>query len=115
MRNTEVTVLAKLRLRPDCIEPGLRDLLRFARTVKRHEKDCRAIDIIQDLDDPAQVTMVERWTDRAAYEGPHLQTEHMKAFIEGSGKYFEGSAGIAFGRALLSSSDDRRGVAPYGR
>lgn len=115
MRRTEVTVLAYLRLDPEFIEQGMRDLLKFARTVKRTEKACTAIEIVQDLDEPHKVTMIERWSDRAAYEGPHLQTKHMKAFIEQSSRYFDGPARVAFGQATVIGEDDRLSAAPYGR
>lgn len=115
MRSSEITVLAQLRLHPDCIDPGLRDLLKFVRTVRRAERDCLSIEIVQDLDEPTQVTLIEKWTDRAAYEGPHLQTAHMKAFIENSGKYFDGPATISFGESFSAAPAKLRDVAPYGR
>lgn len=115
MRRTDVTVLVSLRLLPDCIEQGKLDLLDFARTVKQREPQCSAIEIAQDLDDPTRLTMIEKWSDRAAYEGPHLQTHHMKSFIDRSSKYFDGPAQISFCDGTIIGDEDRRPAPPYGR
>ena len=115
MPRNDITVLAQLRLHPDFVEEGMRNLLRFAQTVRRNEKACTAIEIVQDLDDPTLLTMIEKWTDRAAYEGPHLQSAHMKAFIEQSGRYFDGKAMVSFGRSTEIDRDDYRSRAPYPR
>jgi quinol monooxygenase YgiN len=115
MRRIDVTVLVQLRLLPDSIEQGKRDLLNFARIVRRSEPECAAIEIAQDLDDPTRITMIEKWSDRKAYEGPHLQTRHMKSFIEQSARYFDGSAEISFCRGTIIDGDDRWHTPPYGR
>lgn len=115
MRQTAVTVLIELRLLPDFIEQGKRDLMNFARAVRRFEPECSAIEIAQDLDDPTRITMIEKWSDRKTYEGPHLQTRHMKSFIEQSSRYFDGSAQISFCQATVIDGDDLWHTAPYGR
>lgn len=115
MRQTAVTVLVQLRLLPDSVEQGKRDLLNFARIVRRSEPECLAIEIAHDLDDPTRITMIEKWSTRKAYEGPHLQTPHMKAFVEQSARYFDGSAEIAFCRGTIVDGDDLWHTAPYGR
>jgi quinol monooxygenase YgiN len=115
MRKNEVTVLASLRLLPEFVEQGMRDLLAFARSVRKHEAGCSSIEIVQDLDDPAQITMIERWSDRDTYEGAHLQTEHMKLFIERSSRYFDGPANISFCQGIVVGRDNDLTKAPYGR
>ena len=123
MTQSHVTVLAELRLLPNCIEQGKRDLLKFANTVRRKESDCLAIELLQDLDDPTRVTLKEVWKDRGAYEGPHLKTSHMQAFIEKSSQYFDGAAHVSFCNgtrvgADRSDTEPRAGAwrrAPYGR
>jgi quinol monooxygenase YgiN len=115
MRQTEVTVLASLRLLPEFIEQGMRDLLAFSRSVRKHEPACSSIEIVQDIDDPTQITMIEKWSDRETYEGAHLETEHMKLFIEQSSKYFEGAANISFCRGIVVGRESDATKAPYGR
>ena len=96
MQAGNVTVLIRTQLLPDSIEQGKRDLLDLARQVRRVEPDCLAIELAQDMDDPAKITMVEKWSTRAAYEGRHMQSPHMKSFIERSSKYFAGPPDISF-------------------
>ena len=91
-----VTVLIRTQLLPDFIEQGKQDVLDLAQQVRKVEPDCLAIELAQDLDNPANITMVEKWSSRDAYEGPHMQSSHMKSFIEQSSKYFAGPPDISF-------------------
>ena len=115
MAKAEITVLVQLRLLPDYVDQGKRDLLDFARKVRLNEPDCAAIEIAQDMDDPTQITMIEKWSNRTVYETTHLQTEHMKEFIERSSRYFDGSAMISFCQATAIGRAKLRPIAPYGR
>ena len=96
MQASAVTVLIRTQLLPDCIEQGKQALLDLAREVRKVESECLAIQLAQDLDDPTSITMIEKWSSRDAYEGPHMQSSHMKSFIEQSGKYFAGPPDISF-------------------
>ena len=93
-----VTVLIRTKLLPESIEQGKQDLLDLATTVRRVESDCLAIELAQDLDDPTNLTMIEQWSSREAYEGPHMQSPHMQSFIEKSSRYFAGPPEITFCR-----------------
>ena len=116
MSRNDVTVLVELRLLPDWIEMGKRDLLEFAHIVRNTEPACEGIEIVQDLDDPTRLTMIEKWSSREAYEGPHLQTPHMRSFIDRSGRYFDGAASIAFCEGTVIRKQEEAGPAPpYGR
>ena len=96
MQASIVTILIQTQLLPDSIEQGREALLDLAREVKKVEPDCLAIELAQDMDDPAKITMIEKWSSRDAYEGPHMQSSHMKSFIEQSSKYFAGPPEISF-------------------
>lgn len=91
-----VTVLVRTQLLPDTIEQGKLDLLDLAREVRKAEPDCLAIELAQDMDEPTNITMIEKWSSRDAYEGPHMQSSHMKEFIQKSSKYFAGPPEISF-------------------
>ena len=99
MQESTVTVLVRTELLPDSIEQGKQDLQDLAREVRRTEPDCLAIELAQDLDNPTNVTMIEKWSSREAYEGPHMQSSHMQSFIEKSSQYFVGPPEISFCRA----------------
>ena len=96
MQARTVTVLIRTQLLPDSVEQGKQDLLDLAREVRKVEPDCLAIELAQDMDDPTNITMIEKWSSRDAYEGPHMQSSHMKLFIERSSKYFAGPPDISF-------------------
>ena len=115
MRRSEVTVLVHLRLLPEFVEQGKSDLLDFARSVEKHEPACSAVEIAQDLDDPTRITMIEKWSDRATYEGPHLQTPHMQALVERASRYFDGPADISFCNGSVIFQGNFRRTPPYGR
>jgi quinol monooxygenase YgiN len=96
MQTHQVTVLIHLQLLPDCVEQGRSDLLDLAREVRKVEPDCLAIEMAQDVDDSTKITMIEKWSSREAYEGPHMSSPHMQAFIAKSSRYFVGPPEIAF-------------------
>ena len=96
MQPTEVIVLIQLKTLPEFAEQGKQDLLNLARVVRGEEADCLAIELAQDVDDPSKITMIEKWTSREAYEGPHMETPHMQAFIEKSAGFFAGPPVISF-------------------
>ena len=91
-----ITILIRTQLLPDSVEQGKQDLLALAQEVRKVEPDCLAIELAQDVDDPTKITMIEKWTSREAYEGPHMQSAHMQSFIEKSSKYFAGPPDISF-------------------
>jgi quinol monooxygenase YgiN len=96
MKTGRVNVLIRSRLLPDCIDQVKQGLLALARQVRQIEPACLSIELAQDLDDPTAITMIEKWSSREAYEGPHMQSSHMQSFIEQSGKYFAGPPDISF-------------------
>jgi quinol monooxygenase YgiN len=96
MQAKPVTVLIRAQFLPDSVEQGRRDLLNLAQEVRKVEADCHAIEMAQDLDDPTRITMIEKWSSREAYEGPHMQTPHMQTFLEQSSQYFAGPPDITF-------------------
>lgn len=96
MQSEDVTVLIRMQLLPEFVQKGKGDLLELAREVRKVEPDCSAIELAQDLDDPTKITMIEKWSNRKAYEGPHMQSPHMQAFIENSARYFVGPPNISY-------------------
>ena len=101
MQAGTVTVLIRTKLLPDSIHQGKRDLLELAQKVRKVEPDCLAIELAQDMDDPTNITMIEKWSGRDAYEGTHMQSSRMKSFIEQSSKYFAGPPSISFCHGTL--------------
>jgi quinol monooxygenase YgiN len=84
-------------------QPGKSDLVRkefsaLIRAVLASEPACLGIWFHQNLDDETKFLMYERWTDRTAYVGPHMQTSHMQAFVQKAPNMFAGTPTITFWR-----------------
>ena len=98
MQSSEVIVLIQTQTLPESADEAKEALLDLAREVLRVERDCLGIELAQNTDDPAKITMIEKWSSREAYEGPHMQSQHMQAFIEASAKLFAGPPSMSFWR-----------------
>ena len=98
MDRDETIVLIRYRAlagREQELKSGLEALVA---TVVREEPDCRGIRMLAAVDDPAHVLLVERWTSREAYLGPHLETPHLRAFRERAALLVAGPPDVTFWR-----------------
>lgn len=86
----DVLVLIHYRCQAGKEEDGLREISALVRTVVATEKDCRGITILRSEDDAAKILLYERWTSKEAYFGPHMETPHIRAFIERAPQFFAG-------------------------
>jgi len=91
-----VTVVIEYRARPGLAATAVEELERLIATVVAVEVDCLGIRLLQDLDDPTRLLLLEQWSSREAYLGPHLQTAHLQAFIAHAGEFLEGPPAIRF-------------------
>ncbi len=71
--------------------------------VVANEPDCLGIRLLEHTGDDTRFLLYETWTSQAAYVGPHMQTPHLKAFIEAAGALFAGPPDISFWRELPST------------
>jgi quinol monooxygenase YgiN len=76
-----VVVQIQYRAQPGREDLAAREIGALIATVQREEPDCLGITMLRSADDPARLLLHERWTSRAAYFGPHMQTPHIQAFI----------------------------------
>jgi len=72
---------------------SVRDLVA---TVLAKEPACAGIEMLQDIDHPESITLVERWPDRATFLGPHMQQPHIQEFIQSAGSFLAGPPDISF-------------------
>lgn len=84
-----------------CAQPGkaldaLTAVRELVATVLSTEPACAGIEILQNLDNPEAITLVERWPDRGAFLGPHMQQPHIQAFIQSAGALLAGPPDISF-------------------
>ena len=96
MAQTSVTVLIVYRAQPGKENAGLDALSSLVATVVAEEPACLGITIHQDASDPTRILLDEEWTDKASYVGPHMQTPHIRAFIQTAPELFAGPPDISF-------------------
>ena len=72
---------------------SVRDLVAI---VLASEPACSGIEILQDLDQPELITLIERWPDRSTFLGPHMQQPHIQSFIQSAGTFLAGPPDISF-------------------
>ena len=72
---------------------SVRDLVA---TVLTLEPACAGIEILQDLDYPESITLVERWPERATFLGPHMQQPHIQAFIQSASAFLARPPDMSF-------------------
>lgn len=96
MAQKSVTVLIVYRAQPGKENAGLDALASLVATVVAEEPACLGITIHQDASDPVRILLLEEWVDQASYVGPHMQTPHIRAFIERAPAFFAGPPDISF-------------------
>lgn len=96
MGEEDATVLIHYEARPGKQERARKELAELIETVVRSERECIGISLSQDPADPTQFLLFERWTDRAAYEGEHMETDHMQEFIQRADQFMTGPPTITF-------------------
>jgi quinol monooxygenase YgiN len=91
-----VTVVIAYRAQPGKGAQAKAALAPLIQTVLAREPDCLGITTLQDAADDTRFLLYERWTSQAAYTGPHMQTPHIQAFIQGAAAIFAGPPDITF-------------------
>ncbi len=91
-----VTVVIRYDTLPGRAGDGLAALSELVSTVVREEPDCLGIRVLSDPAEPGRILLVEEWTSREAYEGPHFGTPHLRAFIGRAPELFAGPPDITF-------------------
>lgn len=96
MAARESVVLIHYRAQPDKVDVARASLMQLVATVTATEKDCLGIEVHESADDAGRFMLFERWTSREAYQGPHMVTPHLKAFIAGAGEFLAGPPEISY-------------------
>ena len=87
---SSVTVLIEYRALPGQVERALAEIEGLVATVVSTEPDCLGIRLLQDSADPERLLLVERWSSKKTYLGPHRETPHLQAFIAGAAAFLTG-------------------------
>ena len=75
---------------------ALEELQVLIREVVAHEPECGGIRIHHDPADDTRILLYEEWNSREAYTGPHMQTPHIRAFIDRARDFVAGPPAIEF-------------------
>jgi quinol monooxygenase YgiN len=95
MNNDPVAVTVTYRTQPGKEALAHRELSELIAIVQDREPACLGITLLRHHDDPTQVLLLERWASKADYEGDHMQTEHLSAFIGRAPGFLAGPPAIA--------------------
>ena len=90
------TILVRYQAQPGQADRALSAIRHLVTAVLVREPACVDIEILQDVDRPEAITLIERWPDREAFLGPHMQQPHIQGFIEGAGAFLAGPPEISF-------------------
>jgi len=98
MPNDVVVVVIACQAQPGKADMVRKEFAALIRAVLSNEPACLGIWFHQNLEDETRFLMYERWTDRTAYVGPHMQTPHMQAFVQKAPGMFAATPTVAFWR-----------------
>jgi quinol monooxygenase YgiN len=93
-------VLVSYRALPGRIDEALAAIGELIATVQAIEPDCRGITMLQDAGDPTRVELVERWTSREMFLGPHMNQPHIRSFIQSASAFLTGPPDMTFWRQV---------------
>lgn len=93
---THTTILVRYLAQPGKHDEALAAIRDLVSTVLAREPACTGIEILQELDRPEAITLVERWPDRDTLLGPHMQQPHLQAFVQSAGAFLAGPPDISF-------------------
>ena len=96
----DTTVMVSYRVLPDQVQSALRAISSLVSTVLTIELGCKGIEVLQDDADPTRITLLERWTSRDDFLGPHMQQPHIQAFIREASSFLGGPPEITFWRPV---------------
>lgn len=96
MAERGIVVVITYQAQPGKGEVARRELRALIAEVLEREPACLGITLHQDPDDDTRFLLYERWTDRASYTGPHMQTAHIQSFIARAPGFAAGPPAITF-------------------
>lgn len=99
MESAGIVVVVSHRAQPGQEGRAKREIAELVATVLRDEPDCAGIEMLQDAGDPTRFLLIERWSSKDAYVGPHMETPHIRAFIGRAGEFMAGAPDISFWRS----------------
>ena len=97
-----VTVVITCAIKPDQLETARLELAAVIETVMSQEPACHGIRVHDDARNPTRLLIIEKWESEEIFTGPHMQTPHMKTFLERAQTFLDGAAEFRFWREILA-------------
>jgi len=93
--NTNLTVLVKYKSQPEKQDEALSALNALILEVKK-EPHFVNIKMLVDPADKTNILLYEEWSDEAYYKGDHLNSPHLKKFMNDARNFLTGPPDISF-------------------
>ncbi|HYD51247.1 MAG TPA: putative quinol monooxygenase [Gemmatimonadaceae bacterium] len=103
MPSDSATIVIAYRALPGQADRAREELATLIDVVVREEPDCQGIHLHQDAADPHRLLLIEYWASADAFTGPHMQTPHLRAFMERSRAFIAGPPEITFWREMSAA------------
>jgi len=101
---SETVVIVQYTALAEKAPTALAAIRALVRAVVSGEPACGGIEILQELDAPERITLIERWPSREVFLGPHMQQPHIQDFIRGAGEFLAGPPQISFHAVVESAT-----------
>jgi quinol monooxygenase YgiN len=98
-----VTVHIACSIQPDKISDARRDFTSIIATVVANEAACHGIRLQEDIDDPHRLLLIEEWESKDAFNGPHMETAHMQAFLQRAQSFLAAAPEFRFGKEIAAA------------
>jgi len=104
-----ITVVLEYQAQPGKQEVARRELAAIVATVVAQESACLGITMLEDPADPTRFLLYERWSDKAVFLGPHMNTPHLLAFVGRAKEFVSWPPQITFWREVVVPGSDKAG------
>ena len=90
-----IVVLVKYQAQTGKHDLAAQEIASLVKTVTATEQGCLGISMLRSDSRDGEFLLYERWTDKEIYFGPHMQTPHIRAFIQAAGGFLAGPPDIS--------------------
>lgn len=101
MNSKPVTVVITCAIKPDMLATARRELEAIIEIVLANEPACHGIQVHEDPKRPERLLIIEKWDSEEVFNGPHMQTPHMQAFLKKAEGFLDGVADFSFWQQLF--------------
>ena len=101
-----ITVVIVCQIQPGKAEIARQEFSKIIKIVVTNEAACHGIDLHLNPEEPDRLLLIEYWDSKEAFTGPHMQTPHMQAFLQGAEAFLAGPPEFGFWK-LFGAAPER--------